>query len=1092
MLHMYLSRDRKENLDYMLASIDSRARDGRGGQILVVPEQFSHNMERRLCQSCGDSISRYAQVLSFSRLAMRVFSVVGGAAETQTDAAGKLLLMTRAVEQVQSRLKIYGTAVSKPEFLLQILDILEEFRSFCVTADDLRRVSASLGGVLAVKTEEFALLMESYDAVCANCGQTPQSLLTRLVQTLEDSDFAQGKAFYFDSFTDFNGVELEIIAQLLHAGAEVSINLTCDDLRRGLQPYEAARHTAAQLIALAQRQHIEPIVTQRKRKKADTPLAFLQERLFSGEAEAYAHDTQALHLFTSTDTVAQCRAVAGEILRLVQGGARFRDIRIQCADFAGERPVLASVLQRAEIPAYFAGTTDLLQEPVVQMLLSALESACGEMESEAVLAYIKSGFSPVLRDASDRLENYALLWKISGSRWQQPWTMNPYGFRRPRSARSEALLASINADRASAIAPLTRLRESLRKAKNTGQMVLALHAFLEEILLRQRLDTRAQELYAAGELQEAQRYAQVYGVICTLMEQVFAVLGDSSRSPQAFFHTLRSALAQYSLGTIPAQLDCVCVGSILSERQSDAPYVFVLGANEGAFPAAEQTNSLLTDDERSSLTALGIGLQPSADGRLSREMAAIHSALCAPSERLYLGAIAGKESYYFARAAQLFPNALCKMDDRALICGSRREYLTYLAANPALIAEIAAQEPALARQAQEIGRAHSYEIGTLSAQAVHALYGQRLRLSSSKIDSLASCRFAYFLRYGLRAQEQETAQLDAPLYGTFVHYVLENTVRQTQAEGGFAAATSARVQEIARQFMEKYASNELADLWDSERAQYLFRRTFDEAKLVVSELYEELKISQFAPQWVELEFSQRGSLPPVTIDGKRCTSDLVGFVDRADTWRNGENTYVRVVDYKTGKKDFDYTDVLHGIGMQMLLYLFALVRTGEHLNGAPMKPSGVLYFLARVEKVTLKDKDSEEKMLAQRKKNAKRRGVLLDDAQVLQAMEPCTESPRYLPYELDKEGQRVGDLLSCEQMALLEAHVFQTVADLADALYAGAVSANPYFKDVSRDNACAFCPYGGICRVKPQQYRWLEKVKGNAEFCSKLEERADG
>ena len=43
-----------------------------GGQILLVPEQYSHEAERELCAACGDSLSLYAEVLSFTGLARRL------------------------------------------------------------------------------------------------------------------------------------------------------------------------------------------------------------------------------------------------------------------------------------------------------------------------------------------------------------------------------------------------------------------------------------------------------------------------------------------------------------------------------------------------------------------------------------------------------------------------------------------------------------------------------------------------------------------------------------------------------------------------------------------------------------------------------------------------------------------------------------------------------------------------------------------------------------------------------------------------------------------------------------------------------------
>ena len=364
MLELWLCPSRKQNTARVMQALCEKTAQ----RILVVPEQFSHEAERMLCRAGGDTISRFAEVLSFSRLASRVFSIEGGSACEETDAGGRLLLMALAVEQVRPRLKLFGASTSRPEFLLQLLDTLEEFRAYCLRPELLRAASEKLSGALAVKTEEFALLMESYDAACANAGQDPSSRLTRLAAALETGTFAAGRQLYLDGFTDLNGVELEILTQLLAGGAEVTVALSCDSPAGGAQIFDAARDTIRSL--------------QRAARQAG---AAVQLREFPAEDEAFSPLLRALFgrgaacpalpgvcLPCAPDIETECRAAAGEILQRMEGGARWRDIAMACADPETYRPVLETVLRRAGIPAYFAGTRDLLREPVVRMLLAAL------------------------------------------------------------------------------------------------------------------------------------------------------------------------------------------------------------------------------------------------------------------------------------------------------------------------------------------------------------------------------------------------------------------------------------------------------------------------------------------------------------------------------------------------------------------------------------------------------------------------------------------------------------------------------------------------------------------------------------------------
>lgn len=1073
MLQIRLCTDRKVNQKKLMEDLCGCAERGESGQILIVPEQFSHITERLLCEYGGDRIGRYAEVLSFSRLANRVFSVEGGIADTQTDASGRLMMMSLAVEQVRSRLKIYGSSVSKPEFLLHLLDMFDEFRSYCVTAEKLREAAGKLSGTLAVKTEEFALLMESFDAVSANLGQNPESRLTRLLSALETGAYAEGKTFWFDGFTDFNGVEQEIIAELLHKNAPVTVLLQCDGSDRGAQQFDAARDTVKALKRLADAQGAELKIETIPAPEEDAPLAYNRRHLFGGAIAPYPAPQDAIRFLHPLDREAECRETANEILRLVSEGARWRDISVACADFAAYRPVMESVFRHFDIPAYFAGDTDILRQPVVRMLLSALDAASGGMEQEDVLNYLKSGLTPLTREECDRMENYVLLWNISGSRWGREWTMHPNGLTKDENddarQRTARKLEWLNSDRARAIEPLVRLKSGLESAKNTGEMVRAFYEFTEKIDLNKRLAAFADACRSAGDPQAEQECVQVYAIITDLLEQMYGVLGQSVRTPESFARIFRAAISRCSIGTIPASLDCVTVGSLMSQRRCDTDYVFLIGAQEGSFPTVRTQNSLLTDSERTDLKNLGIEVAPTAAGDLDRELACIDSVLNAPNRRLCLSAVAGTEAYLYKRAAELFPDADLVTDPS--VCRAEREYLAHLVRSSTLPEDC---DP-LCEQAVKLRKARNYAMGDLSREAVEALYGKTVRLSASSIEALAECRLAFFLKYGIRAKESKTAEIDASAYGTFVHDVLEHTVKRVQAEGGFHTVSFDRVLAIAEERMDEYAKNELADLWETERAEYLFRRTFAEVRAVVADLYQELSRSAFVPKWFELSFSEGGSLPAIHVVGREAAAQIEGRVDRADVWQNGDKLYVRVIDYKTGKTKFDVTKIINGLGLQMLLYLFALRQTGERLCGQRPEAAGVLYFPAKEETVKLDNALDREELEKQRRKNKKRSGIVLNSYEVLQAMEDCgTDDPEYMPYTYDKSGSRKDWLFTEEQLAQLETFVFNSVGQLADGLVRGETAANPYFIR-SESNACKYCPYKTVCRADKEE-RWLDKI----------------
>lgn len=221
-------------------------------------------------------------------------------------------------------------------------------------------------------------------------------------------------------------------------------------------------------------------------------------------------------------------------------------------------------------------------------------------------------------------------------------------------------------------------------------------------------------------------------------------------------------------------------------------------------------------------------------------------------------------------------------------------------------------------------------------------------------------------------------------------------------------------------------------------------------------------------------------------------AQLRGFVDRVDAWNNGYTNYFRVVDYKTGKKDFDYCDVFHGLNLQMLLYLFALEQHGQSLLGENPIPAGVQYFPARAPMVSADGRLTEEQAGAERGKGMKRKGLVLSDSDVLGAMEP-EDAPKRLNCKRNKDGTLSGDIADREQLKLLKRYVFHVLKKIVNDIALGDVAPNPYTRGSAHD-ACSYCPYQQVCHFATVEGRRNYKAMSAQEFWDRVgkEMLADG
>lgn len=1082
MLELILGTDHTANTDEILRRLSEDVAAGKGGRIVLVPELISHDMERRLCAAAGDTASRYAEVLSFTRLSRRVSDSVGRAAPPCLDNGGRVVAMAAAARQLHSRLKAYASVETRPEFLAQMVDAVDEFKRCCISAEDLRQASQRSEGVLAQKLEELSLVLETYDALCGRGKRDPRDQMLWVLEQLEDCDFAKERVFYIDGFPDLTRQNLLVLEHLIRESDRVVVSLNCDCVGSKELAFEKAGQTAVELVRCAQRWQIPVKVTQIRAGR--TVLSSVREKLFQGSLRKEPALEGHLRVRSADSVYQECRAVAKDILELVRSGCRYRDISIVCTDMATYRPVISLVFGRLSIPVYLSGTEDILGKGAVMTVLSGLEAALEGYEQRAMLRYLRSVLSPIDPDICDQVENYAVVWSVSGERWGSAWTEHPDGLSGVWDDAVRERLDRIEAARKTVMAPLVKLRQKFRASVKLADQVQALYEFLCDIRLAERLGDLAQEMERSGDDRSAQILDQLWEILICALEQLYDVLGETGWDADAFQRLFVLLLSQYDVGTIPTVLDSVTVGPVSAMRCQREKHLFVLGANEGSLPCYGGTDGILTDQERVALRGLDVPLTGGALEGIQAEFAEVYGVFCGASETITVSCPTSQPSYVYRRLKELA--GIEEKAQTSFVTTDRYGAACMLVKWDALDA---ARELGVEDDYRQVAGMVSHRLGRISRQNVDRLYGKKLTMSASQVDRQAECKLSYFLKYGLRVQERKEAQIDPAEFGTYVHAVLEDTAKEVMALGGFHQVSLEDTLALANKYSDAYVREHFSQL-DSERVGYLFRRNIQELDLVVRELWEELSAGKYSPVSFELHFGKDGQMEPIQIPGKKMDAQLQGFVDRVDSYQIGPSNYFRVVDYKTGKKDFDYCDVFNGVGLQMLLYLFALEQQGKEILGEHRIAAGVQYFPARVPYVSLDGAVEDEK--GQREKNWTRRGLLLDDDLSLDAMDTDGTMSR-LCCSRKKDGTLVGDVADREQLKMLRGYVFKVLSDMVDQIASGNVDPDPYTRGTSHD-ACTFCPYGAVCHKDSVEGRRNYKAMSQKDFWERIgkEVRRDG
>lgn len=1094
----------------ILQEIAALCAQGEGRQILLVPELNSHRMERRLAAATGNHGARTAEVLTFSRLADRVFSEVGGLAQQMLTPAGQLLTLQEAARRVQGGLSVWNGLADKPELLKEALRLIDECKTCAVAPEALFAASAECDdAALAGKLGDLAQLLTAYERLCDESLPDPRDRLTHLRDRLGECHVLDGAAVYLDGFLGFTPQELAVIDAMLAAGAPLAAAVTCDMAYPEI--FVTGCKTVKTLTRMAKRHNktAQQIDLGASRIARPAGLAAVESESLLPVRTPH-EDAHGVHLYAAASPFDECEHAAAYIRRKVRDeGARYRDFVVAARDIEPYSAVLAMAMARYDVPVFLAEKPDLLSRPPMALVTGALDAAQSYFKYEDLFGCLKTGLTSLTRDEVDKLENYVLTWNIRGGAWERAWTEHPDGYGLPFDDRSRAQLTELNELRARAIAPFSALREALKGENPASDCVRALYVFLLAVDAPGRMSERAAAHEAAGRLQLADEYRQLWEILVSAMEQFAWVCGDTPLTAERFAQLFRLVLGEYDVGTIPVSLDRVTCGNIERACLENAKYVILLGVNDGQIPKAPSSTSLLSDMDRDKLDALGVELKASGVERLLMEQETLYRALACPTDELLLSwhltdASGGESrpSYFIGTVQDLLPGVSFPAHQTETV----RDRLQ--AERPAVelaCAYLSGDRTAAMRAAydyykddERVHNAAAQKRGRgplVSPHTIDGLYGKSLNLTASRVDTFYSCRFAFFMQYGLKARPRKTARFDALETGTFIHYVLEHALDALgKQEGGATAADGQTVRRVCRAAVRQYVQEELGGLeTKTARFRYLFQRLVRTVEQILDNVLEELRVSDFAPIDYEVDFSRGGDLPPVECADGDLSVSLSGKVDRVDGYIKNGRLYLRVMDYKSGKKSFSLSDIWYGLNMQLIIYLYALQQEGldryrqrleAELN--EIVPAGVLYVPVRDELPDAPRDVDEDALRAMRDKALRRSGLLSDDMELLEAMEHGLEGDgRFIPVTIrTKKGEDEPTLVAKSAVAdlakfgRLARYTHEKLLEMGRELRNGSVTADPCKKD-KNSSYCDWCEFRAACRFDEtagDKARWLKHL----------------
>ncbi len=1129
-LHRYLLQNAQIDLDSPAGP--------RTNYIMLVPEQYSMLTQKDLVLESPNKGILNIDVLSFGRLAYRVFSETGVSERAVLDDTGKTLLLRRTAGLCADQLSVLKGAVQKPGMISEIKSILSEFMQYGIDSEALLEMAGDCDrkgqGALAARLRDLSVLYTSFLEGEREHFMTSEERMELLAQAIPSSDYLKGSVIVMDGFTGFTPLQYDVIQSLIRAANDVIISLpmredggpSIEETVRSMNPgredalFYLSRKTVADLVRRVSKEHEKGV-----RGQGGTPshgrdiaiggqgeipprfgrspaLAHMENNLFRHPAVVFDGDIADQIRLIETDTIREeVRQICIQIRRLVlEEGYEYRQISVICGDLPTYGELFEQIGARYHIPMYVDKTSTSVLNPLTESLRAVLQIAPQNYSYQAVFRYLRSGMSGLTGDETDILENYCL---AHGIRGKKKWEM-------AFDADTEPLRVRF----------LEEIRPVTDCGKTAAERAKALYAFMVNCSMEEKMLERADSFGESGDYVRQKQFDQLYASVIHLLEQMVDILGDEVISGKDFAQILEAGFAEIRLGTLPQQVDRVLIGDIERTRVSQCRILFLAGVNEGNIPAGTSKGGILSDLDREFLRGTGAELAPTPREQMYLQRLYLYMNMTKPTERLYLsmarsdaGGNALQPSYLIGVMKAMFPSLEAEHpqlespgtqitgweDSLPWVSEALREYadrgenadaesddtlLTlygYMRRNA---------DPERTAVLDELSGAAfmRYDPKAISEDVARKLYGDRLRGSITRLETMAKCPMQQFLTYGLGLKEREEYKIEPADTGSILHESFERFEGKMRKEGlTWRSASDEEAARLMHEALEETAASyhDLI-LYSTARSTYQKKRLEEVLQTSVSAIRYQLDHGDFEPAFSEFVFGENREAGPLEFDLERGGKlSLSGRIDRIDLVERPDNVYVKVLDYKLGSKDLKLDQMKKGLQLQLMIYMQAVLEYFEQKgDDRNVVPAAMFYMQMTEPLLKIGDQKTadqwdldgpltEAELETSRKNiNAAMRptGMVCSDPDVIAHLDRGLDGKSdVIPVSLKANGEiRSGaHAYSLEEYESLYAQIRDKVRELASNILNGDAAASPC--RIERDQtACTWCPFKDVCVFDPR------------------------
>jgi len=1107
----------------------------KGGEnrlLLLVPEQFTLQTEFDLITTNDLSGIMRAEVISFERLAYKVFDEVGGLKKIDINELGKIMVLKRLFDKHSKDLEVYRKTSTKQGFLENFCKLITELKRNDIYPDALKETVESFEeeNIFTRKLKDISFMYERFVEYMDGRYSDEEDKLSMLADKIDEARSLDGAEIWIDGFSGFTAQEYKVLEKLILKAEKINIALTLDrdEGIRDKDIFGPAKKTFLKIREIASRHNIKETQTLLTPQMDKSPeLKHIEKEIYAYPYNRYDKTVDSIEIFSGTNQHTEIENAACKIISLVRDkGYRWKDIALVNGAMESYSLTIKRVFNEYGIPFFIDEKRSIMNNPIIKLILSSMDIVTRNYKYDDVFRFIKTGFCALNKEEAEKLENFVLKYGIEGNRWFQEFKYDN---------EEDEYLEEINEIRIKFITPFMNIKDKLKGRRLVSDFSSYLFELLTGLGVEEKLDMWIEDFRENNRLEYVNEYTQIWNIIMEVLNQLVEILGDNKVDLREYRKVLEAGFSQYKVGIIPPTIDQVLVGNLERSRSHNIKALFVVGVNDGILPSGQDDNGLLLDEEKLLIKEKGIELPSDSETRLKEEEFSIYTALSKPSEYLWISyALSDSEgkalrpSILIDRVKKLYPK-LKQMSD--IVKGNTLEdekrqlgmvslpipTFKYLIEN----LRLSLDENPVSQLWYEVydwyynnknwdkrrimmieGLFHNNQEEYIGESRTKVLYNTPLKSSISRLERFVNCPFAHFINYGLKPEERKEYKVRIPDIGKLFHDSMENFSKKLSLENlNWRDIDKEQSDKIVEGIIDEIAPNFGYNILESSfRYKYLVNKLKRVSKRAAWTLTEHIKKGEFTPSLYELEFGEDSfsKVPPIIIeltDGQQIK--LEGRIDRIDILRDEDGNYVKIIDYKSGSKKFSLSDVYYGLQIQLIVYLDAVLENEDKLMIDDAHPGGVFYFRLDDPMIESND-DNVENIEKEIMRKLKMDGIITKDIKIAKAMDNDIEEERsslIIPANLKRDGDfsKTSSVLEEEELYSLIKHVRSLVIEIAGEILKGNIKIEPC--KVENNISCTYCQYNAICQFdknfENNNYRVIRKLR-DEEVIEKIEAELRG